>query len=52
VPPAFFHCPLVLEKNGRRLAKRDASLSLRALRARGCSAEWVIAQAKAQTSGS
>ena len=47
--PAFFHCPLVLDKDGRRLAKRDASLSLRALRSRGCSAEWVIAQAKALT---
>ena len=48
-PPAFFHCPLVLDKNGHRLAKRDSSLSLRALRARGCSGEWVIAQAKALT---
>ena len=48
-PPAFFHCPLFLEKGVRRLAKRDASLSLRALRGRGCSAEWVIAQAKALT---
>ena len=48
-PPAFFHCPLILDKDGRRLAKRDASLSLRALRGRGCSAEWVIAQAKAMT---
>jgi glutamyl/glutaminyl-tRNA synthetase len=49
--PSFFHCPLVLDKDGRRLAKRDASLSLRALRGRGCSAEWVIAQAKAMTTG-
>ena len=48
-PPAFFHCPLVLDKDGRRLAKRDASLSLRALRTEGRSAEWVIAQAKALT---
>jgi glutamyl-tRNA synthetase len=47
-PPAFFHCPLILDKEGRRLAKRDVSLSLRALRERGYSAEWVIAQAKAQ----
>jgi len=47
-PPAFFHCPLVV-KDGRRLAKRDAALSLRALRARGDSPEDVIAQAGALT---
>jgi glutamyl-queuosine tRNA(Asp) synthetase len=34
-PPAFFHAPLVLDKGGKRLAKRDRSMSLRALRARG-----------------
>ena len=48
-PPVFFHCPLVLDKDGRRLAKRDASLSLQTLRGRGRSAEWVIAQAKSLT---
>jgi glutamyl/glutaminyl-tRNA synthetase len=46
-PPAFFHCPLVLDKDGRRLAKRNAALSLRALRAQGCSPEDLIAQTKA-----
>jgi glutamyl/glutaminyl-tRNA synthetase len=50
-PPAFFHCPLVLDQNGRRLAKRSADLSLRALRARGYSPEEVIAKARALTSG-
>ena len=45
-PPAFFHCPLLLDKDGRRLAKRDAALSLRALRAQGYSPEDVIAQTK------
>lgn len=31
-PPAFFHCPLVLDPHtGKRLAKRSESLSLRAL---------------------
>jgi glutamyl-tRNA synthetase len=50
-PPVFFHCPLVLDKDGRRLAKRDASLSLRALRGRGWPAEWVIAQAKSLATG-
>jgi glutamyl/glutaminyl-tRNA synthetase len=51
-PPAFFHCPLILDKEGRRLAKRDLSLSLRVLRDRGYSTEWVIAQAKARTARS
>jgi glutamyl/glutaminyl-tRNA synthetase len=46
-PPAFFHCPLVLDRDGRRLAKRNAALSLRALRAQGCSPEELIAQTKA-----
>jgi glutamyl-tRNA synthetase len=31
-PPAFYHCPLVLDETGRRLAKRDASTTLRGLR--------------------
>ncbi len=34
-PPTFYHCPLVRDASGRRLAKRDAVLSLRDLRARG-----------------
>ena len=34
-PPAFYHCSLVVDHNGRRLAKRHDSLSLRALRQRG-----------------
>ena len=33
--PAFFHCPLVTDENGERLAKRHDSLSLRALRESG-----------------
>jgi glutamyl-tRNA synthetase len=32
-PPKFFHCELMLDENGRRLAKRQDSLSLRQLRA-------------------
>ncbi|MEQ1860327.1 MAG: tRNA glutamyl-Q(34) synthetase GluQRS [Chthoniobacteraceae bacterium] len=39
-PPAFFHCPLVLDETGQRLAKRDASTTLRGLRAAG----WTPAQ--------
>jgi glutamyl-queuosine tRNA(Asp) synthetase len=34
-PPKFFHAPLILDQNGKRLAKRDDSVTLRGLRARG-----------------
>ncbi len=34
-PPEFFHCPLVTDEAGIRLAKRHDALSLRALRAAG-----------------
>ena len=34
-PPTWFHCRLVLDQHGRRLAKRHDALSLRALRQRG-----------------
>jgi len=34
-PPGFFHCPLVTDGHGVRLAKRHAALSLRALREGG-----------------
>jgi glutamyl-tRNA synthetase len=34
-PPQFFHCELMLDESGRRLAKRHEALSLRTLRARG-----------------
>jgi len=33
--PSWFHCRLVVDHNGRRLAKRHDALSLRALRQRG-----------------
>lgn len=33
--PAFFHCPLMLDERGERLAKRHDALSLRTLRDRG-----------------
>jgi glutamyl-queuosine tRNA(Asp) synthetase len=33
--PRFYHCPLVLDEHGVRLAKRHAALSLRALREQG-----------------
>ena len=34
-PPSWFHCPLVCDASGQRLAKRSAGLSLRELRAAG-----------------
>lgn len=43
--PAFFHCPLVRDAEGRRLAKRDAALSLHALRAQGRTPAEVLALA-------
>jgi len=38
-PPQFFHCPLVRDAAGRRLAKRSGAVSLRTLRAAGQSPE-------------
>jgi glutamyl-tRNA synthetase len=35
VPPKFFHCPLMNDAAGNRLAKRHDALSLRTLRLRG-----------------
>ncbi len=40
-PPAFFHCPLVRDDSGQRLAKRHDALSLRALREAGKSPEEI-----------
>jgi glutamyl-tRNA synthetase len=34
-PPRFYHCPLVTDERGVRLAKRNDALSLRRLRAQG-----------------
>jgi glutamyl-tRNA synthetase len=41
--PAWFHCRLVVDHNGRRLAKRHDSLSLRALRQRGLTPMNILA---------
>ena len=37
--PSFYHCPLVVDEKGARLAKRHDALSLRTLREQGKSAE-------------
>lgn len=38
-PPAFYHCPLIRDASGNRLAKRDGAQSLRELRATGVNPE-------------
>lgn len=42
-PPAWFHCPLVCDDQGNRLAKRTGSLEIRTLRNQGRSPEEVLA---------
>jgi glutamyl-tRNA synthetase len=41
-PPGWFHCRLVADRNGRRLAKRHDALSLRTLRQRGFTPEQIL----------
>ncbi len=40
--PAFFHVPLVLGEDGKRLAKREGAFALAELRERGLPAERVL----------
>lgn len=42
--PAWFHCALMVDANGKRLAKRHDALSLRTLRERGCTPEQILAE--------
>jgi glutamyl-tRNA synthetase len=42
-PPAFYHCPLLTDENGVRLAKRNDALSLRTMRIRGSKPEEIRA---------
>lgn len=44
--PAFYHCPLVTDEHGARLAKRHDALSLRTLRAQGRAPEELQAGLK------
>lgn len=41
-PPKWYHCPLVTDADGQRLAKRHDALSLQALRLRGESPENIL----------
>jgi glutamyl/glutaminyl-tRNA synthetase len=43
-PPRFYHCPLMTDESGVRLAKRHDALSLRALRAQGVTPETLRQQ--------
>jgi len=40
--PSWFHCSLVMDANGKRLAKRNDALSLRAMRLNGFSPKEVL----------
>ena len=44
--PVFFHCPLVLDERGERLAKRTDALSIRALRECGLNAAEILGMAR------
>lgn len=46
-PPQFYHAPLIVDLAGKRLAKRDAAMSLRALRERGVTPNEIREQARA-----
>ena len=50
-PPGFYHCPLVRDDAGERLAKRHAALSLRSLRAEGLTPEQLRADAFRRSPG-
>ena len=41
-PPDFYHCPLVVDQNGVRLAKRNDALSLRQLRQQGVNSKEIL----------
>jgi glutamyl-tRNA synthetase len=42
--PKFYHCPLMNDDRGERLAKRHDALSLRALRERGVTPAEIFAK--------
>jgi glutamyl-tRNA synthetase len=42
IPPAWAHAPLIVDAEGKRLAKRTAGLSIRELRQKGKTPEEVL----------
>jgi glutamyl-tRNA synthetase len=49
--PAWFHCRLVVDSNGKRLAKRHDALSLRVLRQRGWTPEQILTSSSLTCAG-
>ena len=49
LPPTWYHCPLIMDENGQRLAKRHDALSIRALRERGKMPDDVRRMAESMT---
>jgi glutamyl/glutaminyl-tRNA synthetase len=47
--PAFYHCPLVLDDHGQRLAKRHDALALRTLREKGVKPQTLLREATERT---
>ena len=47
--PDWYHCPLITDEHGERLAKRHDALSLRALRALGLKPEDLLRMAAANS---
>ena len=43
-PPLWYHCPLLLDERGQRLAKRHDALSIRSLRQQGRTSESLLAE--------
>jgi glutamyl-tRNA synthetase len=48
--PAFVHVPLLLDAEGKRLAKRDGARSIQQLREAGCSADTIVSALAASVS--
>ena len=46
--PAWFHCALLTDANGKRLAKRHDALSIHALRERGWTPDEVLGSTNLQ----
>jgi glutamyl-tRNA synthetase len=44
--PSWFHCNLIVDQNGKRLAKRHDALSIRTLRERGFTPEEILSAKK------
>ncbi|HET8637282.1 MAG TPA: glutamate--tRNA ligase family protein, partial [Acidobacteriaceae bacterium] len=48
-PPEWYHCPLVTDASGERLAKRHDALAIRTLREQGNKAGDVVKMARASS---